>query len=63
VLKPAQREGEFESTYAQGGYSGGEEEADRLYGDEMRSVARAKAGVVVYSREMPEEMREVVVGE
>lgn len=39
------------------------EEADRVYGDEMRSVARAKAGVVVYSREMPGEMREVVVGE
>ncbi|OBT94300.2 hypothetical protein VE01_07785 [Pseudogymnoascus verrucosus] len=59
LLKASQRKGKFRSTYAQG-WRGGEEEVERVYGGEMRSAARAKAGVVVYSREMPQEMREAL---
>ncbi|KAL5347233.1 hypothetical protein ACLOAV_007542 [Pseudogymnoascus australis] len=56
VLKSAQLGGE--SAYAAGGWGAGEEEIDGVYGDELRSAARARAGVVVYGREMPGEMRE-----
>lgn len=56
MLKSAQLGGE--SAYAAGGWGAGEEEIDRVYGDELRSAARARAGVVVYGREMPGEMRE-----
>lgn len=60
MLKPALRKGEYESVYAEEKWDGGEEETDRVYGDEMRSAARAKAGVVVYAREMGGEMRRVL---
>jgi hypothetical protein len=62
-LKPAQREGEFGSSYAQGGWreAGDEDAGEREYAgyaDEMRSAARAKRPV--YAREMPKEMREAL---
>ncbi|OBT79073.1 hypothetical protein VF21_02454 [Pseudogymnoascus sp. 05NY08] len=60
VLKSAQKGGQFESRYAYEGWEDGSEEVERHYGPEMRSAARARAGVVVYSREMPEDMREAL---